>query len=189
MLTIAAIAKQYALPESTVRFYCKRFLAYLPHVGQGKRRRYLPEALEVFEAILAEMKNSKNASSVEHSLSQRFKVVEKYSEPSAAVPQTRGPSREPFPFDPNTLTTLLENQVEALKQIAGVLGRMLLFQDKIEQLALRMTGMETKADEISAGLKLLQKIQDDTERMHQQDIEVLRKWLAHLAREQKEKNA
>ena len=35
LLTIAEIAKQFQLPESTARFYCKRFMDFMPHVGHG----------------------------------------------------------------------------------------------------------------------------------------------------------
>jgi DNA-binding transcriptional MerR regulator len=189
MLTIAEIAKRYALPESTVRFYCKRFRAYLPNQGQGKRRRYLPEALEVFEAILAEMKGTKNARSVENALSLRFKKVESVSDSCVPQQQTYIASQAIPAFDPAILASLLENQTEALKQIAGVLGRMLLFQEKMELNAQRLSAMETKFEQFSTSLKRLDKIQDDAERLHQQDIEMLRKWLAHLAKEKEEKSA
>ena len=41
MHSISDLARRFGLPESTARFYCKRFRDFLPHAGEGKRRRYL----------------------------------------------------------------------------------------------------------------------------------------------------
>jgi DNA-binding transcriptional MerR regulator len=188
MLTISAIAKRYDLPESTVRFYCKRFLAYLPHAGLGKRRRYNPEALDVFDAILAEMKNSKNASAVEAAIAARFPKAPLNNDAGSAMRPSEGFAQRRECCDAASLKPLLENQIDALRQIAGVLGRVVAFQDRIESVAFRVGGIEAKLDEYNTSLMRFKKIQDDTEQIHQQDIEILRKWLAHLAKELKEKN-
>ncbi|MBP2799567.1 helix-turn-helix domain-containing protein, partial [Escherichia coli] len=47
LLTIAEIAKQLEIPESTVRFYRDRFEPFIPFVGEGRKKRYLPDAAEV----------------------------------------------------------------------------------------------------------------------------------------------
>ena len=52
LLSIADISRHFSLPESTTRYYCKRFAAFIPSVGEGRRRRYRPETLEVIAAIL-----------------------------------------------------------------------------------------------------------------------------------------
>ena len=51
LLTIAQIAKQLGLPESTVRYYRDRFSEYIPTTGEGRGRRYRGEAVEVFRVI------------------------------------------------------------------------------------------------------------------------------------------
>ena len=51
LLTIAQIAKQLDLPESTVRYYRDRFSEYIPTTGEGRGRRYKGEAVEVFRFI------------------------------------------------------------------------------------------------------------------------------------------
>jgi len=51
LLTIADIAKRLELPESTVRYYRDRFAPYVPSVGEGRGRRYRPEALAVLRFI------------------------------------------------------------------------------------------------------------------------------------------
>ena len=55
LLSIADISRHFSLPESTTRYYCKRFAAYIPSVGEGRRRRYRHETLTVIAAILEQM--------------------------------------------------------------------------------------------------------------------------------------
>jgi len=179
MLTIAEIAKRYGLPESTARFYCKRFLSFLPHAGHGKRRRFLPEAALVIEAILEEMKDSKNAHAVEAILAGKFPKV-----PFANDPAHQAPTKDTAQ-DLSRLEPLMANQVDALRQVAGVLGRMVAFQDKIENMFQRLNSFETKLDQLNNAVSQIKRLQDDAERIHQQDIEILRKWLGHLAKERK----
>jgi DNA-binding transcriptional MerR regulator len=50
-LTIAEIAKRLEVPESTIRSWRDRYAAFIPSVGQGRKKRYEPEALEVFAKI------------------------------------------------------------------------------------------------------------------------------------------
>lgn len=38
LMTMAEIAKQSGLPESTVRYYRERFAPYVPAVGEGRGR-------------------------------------------------------------------------------------------------------------------------------------------------------
>jgi DNA-binding transcriptional MerR regulator len=45
LMTMAELAKQTGLPESTVRYYRERFAPYVPVVGEGRGRHYHPEAL------------------------------------------------------------------------------------------------------------------------------------------------
>ena len=72
LLSIADISRHFSLPESTTRYYCKRFAAFIPSVGEGRRRRYRPETLEVIAAILEQMQKSRTAASVENALLVRF---------------------------------------------------------------------------------------------------------------------
>jgi len=71
-LTNADIARHLDLPESTVRYYRDRFVAYLPMVGEGRNRRYQPEALEVFRVIAEILRNNGTATDVEAALSRMF---------------------------------------------------------------------------------------------------------------------
>ena len=100
MLTISELAKRYDLAESTARYYCKRFRQFLPHVGTGKRRRYLESGVPVFEDILAAMQKNKNANAVEVYLQAKYS-------PSGSVSGTEGgwsspvrPAAAPLPVSP-----------------------------------------------------------------------------------------
>ena len=72
LLSIADIARHFDLPESTARYYCKRFAEHIPSVGEGRRRRYRPETLEVIALVLEEMQKSRTAASVEELLAVQF---------------------------------------------------------------------------------------------------------------------
>ena len=52
LLSIADISRHFSLPESTTRYYCKRFSLYIPSVGDGRRKRYRRETLDVISTIL-----------------------------------------------------------------------------------------------------------------------------------------
>lgn len=49
--TITEIARELDAPESTVRGWRNRFIEYIPHHGQGRKRRYPSSALPVFQLI------------------------------------------------------------------------------------------------------------------------------------------
>jgi DNA-binding transcriptional MerR regulator len=86
LLTIAEIAKQMNIPESTVRFYRDRFEAYIPSVGEGRKKRYKPEAVKVLR-IIAEGYNRKlTADEIESQLSTAFpRNVAVTQEPQQAI--------------------------------------------------------------------------------------------------------
>lgn len=51
LFTLKQLAGQLGLPESTVRYYRDAFLAHIPSVGTGRRRRYPAQALAVLRSI------------------------------------------------------------------------------------------------------------------------------------------
>lgn len=74
-LSVAELARRLSLPESSTRFYCKRFAAYLPYLGEGRRRRYSPQALDVLRRVLFLMAKNKDARGVEKELPKYFPRV------------------------------------------------------------------------------------------------------------------
>lgn len=75
LLTIAEIARQLGLPESTVRYYRDRFEAFVPSVGEGRTRRYRPEAVEVLRFVADAMRAGVPAEEVEAALRERFAIT------------------------------------------------------------------------------------------------------------------
>lgn len=47
LLTLKEIAARLGVPESNLRYYRNRVGEFLPSAGEGRRRRYFPEAVEV----------------------------------------------------------------------------------------------------------------------------------------------
>jgi len=60
-LTIISIAKELGLPESTVRFYRDKFLEYIPFEGEGRKRKYRPEAVRVLRFISHSLRSGKTS--------------------------------------------------------------------------------------------------------------------------------
>lgn len=182
LLTIAEIAKRYDLPESTARYYCKRFLNFLPHVGHGKRRRYRPEAMEVFAIILPEMKKRKDAAAVEAVLEDSVPRVEE-ARPTAA--ERTGLPGAPLggDIDGATFMAALERQNEALHGIASALTRLASAQGEIKALKDQVARQQTALERLSNEVARIRSLQDDAESTHQQDLEQLRRHLGHLAGE------
>lgn len=82
LLTISDIAKRLGLPESTVRYYRDRFPEYVPSVGDGRRRRYRPEAVDVLRFIADGLRNDRTATDIAEALSRMFpKTVDVNEEP------------------------------------------------------------------------------------------------------------
>ncbi len=51
LYTIREIARQLALPESTVRYYRDAFVEHIPAVGIGRRRRYPANAVAILRSV------------------------------------------------------------------------------------------------------------------------------------------
>jgi len=72
LLTIKEIARRLDVPESNIRYYRDRFDDFLPSVGEGRKRRYLPEALDVFRFIVERYKEDRSTDEVGQELMQHF---------------------------------------------------------------------------------------------------------------------
>ena len=69
LLTMAELAKQLQMPESTVRYYRDRFIDYIPYVGNGRHRRYRPETADVLRFIAEGFNRNLTAMEIEQGLS------------------------------------------------------------------------------------------------------------------------
>nr|WP_321259662.1 MerR family transcriptional regulator [uncultured Pseudodesulfovibrio sp.] len=72
VLSVAEIARELELPESTVHYWKNRFAQHLPSVGRGRQKRFKPEAIEIFGTISRLLKEGHTARDVMDQLSQNF---------------------------------------------------------------------------------------------------------------------
>ena len=72
VLSVAEIARELELPESTVHYWKNRFAQHLPSVGRGRQKRFKPEAIEIFGTISRLLKEGHTARDVMDQLSQSY---------------------------------------------------------------------------------------------------------------------
>ena len=176
LLTIADLARNLDLPESTTRYYCKRFATHLPSCGDGRRRRYKPEAEATLRAIAASMRQNKNAFAVDLALRDGTPATK-----AAPLAET-GPVVQEAASSAlsGQIMSLMERQTQALQEIAGAMS---VFAAKIAAPPAVTESPPPNAEET-------QKLRDDVatlrqqvrtaEAVHQNDLEQMRKWLSRL---------
>ncbi len=182
-LTIAALAARHKLPESTARYYCKRFLAYLPHSGQGKRRRYLASSADIFACIVSSMRKHKNASAVEQLLKQRFGPPAPVIQTTEVAPQ-ESISHADIPSQGQAaFFSLLKQQTCALEKVAESLTAM---NHKDAAVTALEQALQQRAQEVATlrhEVAQLKTLLATSERIHQQDLDQLRSWLHKMAKQ------
>lgn len=175
LLSIADISRHFSLPESTTRYYCKRFAAFIPSVGEGRRRRYRKETLDVVAAILEEMQKSRTAAAVETALETRF--------PRNALALSSNQDCVPtVPAGQSLLSAsamhLLERQTHALELIAEL---MRLFLERIPRQP--DAGFGEQQQRLRTDLDTLRLLLENSEKTQQEDLEQLRTWMQRLVRQ------
>ncbi|MBD5647063.1 MAG: MerR family transcriptional regulator [Desulfovibrio sp.] len=176
LLSIADISRHFSLPESTTRYYCKRFAAFIPSVGEGRRRRYRKETLEVVAAILEEMQKSRTAVAVETALDARF--------PRNALALSDQQECAPVPASGQSLLPvgalhLLERQTHALELIAEL---MRLFLER-GPFAAGASALGQEQERLRGDLDTLRLLLQNAEKTQQEDLEQLRTWMQRLVRQ------
>lgn len=175
LLSLADISRHFSLPESTTRYYCKRFAAFIPSVGEGRRRRYRPETLEVIAAILEQMQISRTAAAVENTLQARFpRNALAVAEPATCLTrQMEAPLAELLPA---AALQLLERQTQALESIAQ------LMQVVIERLpqAGATPEMTGENQQLRTDVENLRLLLHASEKTQQADLDQLRAWMTRV---------
>jgi DNA-binding transcriptional MerR regulator len=185
LLSIADIARHFSLPESTARYYCKRFARYMPVSGEGRRRRYRREALDVIRAVLDAMRETKTATGVENVLAGAFP----HNAVSLIVPADEAPPAETLPAMPvpampaHIPAQLFEQQCRALEGIASSLAILVQRQEELAELAFRAQAAQREREELRDELSRLRMLLNSSEKVHQDDMAQMRKWLTLIARE------
>lgn len=74
LYTVGEIAKELSIPESTASYYIRTFIEYMPVVGEGRRKRYKPEVLEIVALIRQAFNNHLAQEQVSELLAQRYSL-------------------------------------------------------------------------------------------------------------------
>lgn len=188
VLSIVDIARHFSLPESTARYYCKRFAPFIPSCGEGRRRRFRPEVIPVIETILEVMRTSRTASAVEQELALRYPRNADSTDAIALVPVAppalpQGHELAPQGTDlPSLALHLLQQQSHALDNIGKALQMMLSRQEQLDALA---TQAEAAAEENAALRTEVGNLRQQVyaaEALQQADLEQLRTWMGRIVR-------
>lgn len=188
LLSIVDIARHFSLPESTARYYCKRFAPFIPSCGEGRRRRFRAEVIPVIQTVLDVMRTARNASAVEQELAAQYP-----RNAESAVEVRLNPAILPAPAADTSLALngdsmpalavhMLQQQSHALESIGTALQMMVARQQQLDELA----GQAQAAAEENALLrqevaKLRQQVYD-AESLQQSDLEQLRSWMGRVVR-------
>jgi DNA-binding transcriptional MerR regulator len=134
LLTIKEIAKRLDVPESNIRYYRDRFEDFLPSLGEGRKRRYKPEALEVFRCIVQGYKNDLNTEQITHRLMTRFP---RNLEPA----ESRDPEHISVPAASETQPlssfqdSLLQSQARTLEHVTQALLQKVASEKQVAELS------------------------------------------------------
>lgn len=149
---MAQIAKQLNLAESTARFYRDRFENYIPSVGEGRKKRYKQETIEVLRFIAEGFNRNLTATDIEDGLSRmvaRNIEVEKETAITTAATQQQ-PENELKQYT-------LQLQI-ALEQISATMQIVADQKEEIAELRKHIADVESKLEERDP--KLIQSIKE-----------------------------
>ena len=176
LLSIADISRHFSLPESTTRYYCKRFAHFIPSFGDGRRRRYRRETLDVIAAVLEQMQKSRTAAAVEEdALNARFPrnaVAVADADSSTAIAEV--PSSNDY--FPSAALQILERQTNAIEGIAHLL------QLVVQRLPAPSGNTAPEVGQLREEVANLRVLLDSSEKTQQADLDQLRSWMTKVIR-------
>lgn len=191
LYTIADIARHFQLPESTCRYYCKRFSSYIPSVGEGRRRRFRKDTIAVLTTIIEEMKKSRTCTAVEEVLAVRYpRTTYVVRQPKQSESEKELDSFQDNDLDgessnqmlPNVFPPLaleyMERQTNALEGIAKMLG---VLASNFCTPALPDKN-NAQVDQLNEDIKSIRLMLETNEKNQQADLEQLRNWIHRIVR-------
>ncbi len=161
LLTIKEMSLELGIPESTLRYYRDIFPEYLPSTGEGKRKRYFPESIEVFRIIAGGMHKNKTANQIAEELEAKFarfidlnddgNRAAAYSS-SGEVKETGISTEIAVPVRENeTVLALFASQNQAIQQIAATLS-VVEQQDSIKDLKQEVSRLQESEERLETQL-------------------------------------
>lgn len=155
LLSIKDISQELGIPQSTLRYYRDLFMDYLPSTGEGKKKRFYPEAIEVFQAIAKGMHQNKNADDIAQDLNRRFTrfiEIDSESQDSSATNSqedeiSNGQALSPItPLDGSTIMAVIASQNQALQQIAATINIVNGQQEELQDLRQEVSKLEERLE-------------------------------------------
>lgn len=158
LLSIKDISQELGIPQSTLRYYRDLFMDYLPSNGEGKKKRFYPEAIQVFKVISQSMHKNKGYDDILQDLNQRFTRFIDVNDPDAesqhgSATQTQnqeiGQQHSLSPLsqlDGSALMAVVASQNQALQQIAATISIVNEQQEELQNLKQEVTKMEERLE-------------------------------------------
>lgn len=119
LLTMSQIAKQLNLAESTARFYRDRFENFIPSVGEGRKKRYKPETIEVLRFIAEGFNRNLTATDIEDSLSRMVARNIEFEEVTAT---TTAAAQQQSKNEPNHYALQLQIAIEQMSAAMQIIA-------------------------------------------------------------------
>ena len=173
---MAQIAKQLNLAESTARFYRDRFEDFIPSIGEGRKKRYKPETIEVLRFIAEGYNRNLTAMDIKDGLSRVVARNIEFEEVSATTTATAQQQSE---IELKQYALQLQN---ALKQMGTTMQIIANQKEEISELRKHIAVMENKQQEyINTKLderdqKLIESIKEIQETKKQLAATQQKKW-------------
>ncbi len=155
LLSIKDISQELGIPQSTLRYYRDLFMDYLPSTGEGKKKRFYPDAIAVFQAIAKGMHQNKNADDITHELNRRFTrfiEVDSKSQDSSATDSQEEESSQSQALSPITqldgsaIMAVIASQNQALQQIAATISIVNGQQEELQELRQEVSKLEERLE-------------------------------------------
>lgn len=120
LLTIKEIARRLDQPESNIRYYRDKFEKYLASEGTGRKKRFKPESIKVFETVVQGLSKNMSSQEIEAELAGKFS-----QNPSLYQGQEQKLAARPGLYtehESSHFQHILANQAGALAKLADALN-------------------------------------------------------------------
>ncbi|MGE4554111.1 MAG: MerR family transcriptional regulator [Desulfovibrionaceae bacterium] len=149
-ISLREVGRQLGIPPSTVVYYKDRFAAYIPaQGGEGRRRRYPLEVLDIFRRIREMFENNWSAEQIEQELSQgaaRGARVGGRLAADAPLGARLAPERREYPLDGPAGGLGDGGLGDVLVKITDLLENQTLFRGEIRSLRDEVAGLREERD-------------------------------------------
>ena len=170
LLSLAQIARELDIPSSTLRYYRDRYANYIPMEGEGRRRRYRPEAIEVFRAVADCMERNMNATETQDRLSRMFPLTIEVDDDKERKTATMNATTQ----DRNNATTQPNNNARPQPGLMPTVAFWAAQQQTMERMATALEALAEQQEEIQELRKQVEELRNDLEARDRQLVEKLR---------------